>query len=50
MTVGFQQLLLAQIEKLKHDPDKHGKALSEDLIGYPSIRAVGLNKTYAGWV
>lgn len=36
-----QQLLLARIEKLKHDPDKQGKALSEDLIGYRSIRAVG---------
>ena len=36
-----QQLLLSRIEKLKHDPDKQGKALSEDLIGYRSIRAVG---------
>lgn len=36
-----QQLLLARIEKLKHDPDKQGKALSEYLIGYRSIRAVG---------
>ena len=36
-----QQLLLVRIEKLKHDPDKQGKALSEDLIGYRSIRAVG---------
>ncbi|MGC1395283.1 MAG: type II toxin-antitoxin system RelE/ParE family toxin [Coleofasciculaceae cyanobacterium] len=32
---------MARIEKLKHDPDKQGKALSEDLIGYRSIRAVG---------
>ncbi|NER24660.1 MAG: hypothetical protein F6J96_28960 [Symploca sp. SIO1C2] len=28
-----QQLLLSRIEKLKHDPDKQGKALSADLIG-----------------
>lgn len=38
---GEQQLLLTRIEKLKHDPEKQGKALSEDLIGYRSIRAVG---------
>jgi len=36
-----QQLLLSRIEKLKQDPDKQGKALSADLIGYRSIRAVG---------
>lgn len=36
-----QQLLLTRIEKLKHDPDKQGKPLSEQLIGYRSIRAVG---------
>ena len=36
-----QQLLLTRIEKLKHDPDKQGKALSEELIGYRSLRAVG---------
>lgn len=36
-----QQLILTRIEKLKHDPDKQGKALSEQLIGYRSIRAVG---------
>lgn len=36
-----QQLLLARIEKLKHDPDKQGKALSKELIGYRSVRAVG---------
>ena len=36
-----QQLLLTRIEKLKQDPDKQGKALSEELIGYRSVRAVG---------
>jgi mRNA interferase RelE/StbE len=36
-----QQLLLTHLEKLKQDPDKQGKALSEDLIGYRSVRAVG---------
>ena len=36
-----QELLLARIEKLKHDPDKQGKALSDDLSGYRSVRAVG---------
>jgi mRNA interferase RelE/StbE len=36
-----QQLVLARIEKLKNDPDKQGKALSEELIGYRSVRAVG---------
>jgi len=36
-----QQILLTRIEKLKHDPDKQGKALSEELIGYRSVRAVG---------
>ena len=36
-----QKSLLTRIEKLKHDPDKQGKALSEELIGYRSVRAVG---------
>ena len=36
-----QQLLLARLEKLKHEPEKQGKALSEELTGYRSIRAVG---------
>lgn len=36
-----QQLVLARIEKLKHDPEKQGKSLSEELIGYRSVRAVG---------
>jgi mRNA interferase RelE/StbE len=36
-----QQLLLSRIEKLKSEPHRQGKALSEDLIGYRSIRAVG---------
>lgn len=36
-----QELLLARLEKLKQDPDKQGKALSDELIGYRSIRAVG---------
>ncbi|MCU0545655.1 MAG: type II toxin-antitoxin system RelE/ParE family toxin [Oscillatoriaceae cyanobacterium Prado104] len=36
-----QHLLLARLEKLKHEPEKQGKALSEELTGYRSIRAVG---------
>ncbi len=36
-----QQSLLARLEKLKHEPEKQGKALSEELTGYRSIRAVG---------
>ncbi len=36
-----QQLLLARLEKLKQEPEKQGKALSEELTGYRSIRAVG---------
>jgi mRNA interferase RelE/StbE len=32
---------LTRIEKLKDEPDKQGKALSEELSGYRSIRAVG---------
>lgn len=29
------------MEKLKHEPEKQGKALSEELTGYRSIRALG---------
>jgi mRNA interferase RelE/StbE len=36
-----QQVLLARLEKLKVEPDKQGKALSEELSGYRSVRAVG---------
>lgn len=36
-----QELLLARLDKLKQEPDKQGKALSDELIGYRSIRAVG---------
>ena len=36
-----QKLLLTRLAKLKHDPDQQGKALSEELIGYRSVRAVG---------
>ena len=36
-----QEIILARLEKLKHDPDKQGKALSKELIGYRSVRAVG---------
>jgi mRNA interferase RelE/StbE len=32
---------LARLEKLKYEPDKQGKALSEELSGYRSVRAVG---------
>lgn len=36
-----QQLLLKRLEKLKYEPDKQGKPLSQELHGYRSIRAVG---------
>ena len=36
-----QSVILTRIEKLKDEPDKQGKALSEELSGYRSIRAVG---------
>ncbi len=36
-----QSVILARIEKLKDEPEKQGKALSEELAGYRSIRAVG---------
>ena len=36
-----QSVILARIEKLKVEPEKQGKALSEELSGYRSIRAVG---------
>jgi mRNA interferase RelE/StbE len=32
---------LTRIEKLKDEPEKHGKTLSEELSGYRSIRSVG---------
>ena len=35
-----QQLLLGRLEKLKHEPDRQGKALSKELTGYRSVRAV----------
>ena len=36
-----QSVILIRIEKLKDEPEKQGKALSEELSGYRSIRAVG---------
>lgn len=36
-----QKLLLKRLEKLKREPDKQGKALSKELFGYRSLRAVG---------
>jgi mRNA interferase RelE/StbE len=36
-----QSIILTRIEKLKDEPEKQGKALSEELSGYRSIRAVG---------
>ena len=36
-----QSVILTRIEKLKDEPEKQGKALSEELSGYRSIRAVG---------
>lgn len=34
-------MILTRIEKLKEEPEKQGKALSEELSGYRSIRALG---------
>jgi mRNA interferase RelE/StbE len=36
-----QQLLIKRLEKLKYEPDKQGKPLSQELQGYRSLRAVG---------
>jgi mRNA interferase RelE/StbE len=36
-----QQLLIKRLEKLKYEPEKQGKPLSQELQGYRSIRAVG---------
>ncbi len=36
-----QSVILTRIEKLKDEPEKQGKALSEELLGYRSIRSVG---------
>lgn len=36
-----QQLLLSRMKKLKLEPDKQGKARSQKLVGYRSVRAVG---------
>ena len=36
-----QKLLLAKLEKLKHNPELQGKALVKELSGYRSVRAVG---------
>ncbi|WP_448572528.1 type II toxin-antitoxin system RelE family toxin [Trichothermofontia sp.] len=36
-----QQLIVARLEKLKSEPEKQGKALSNELAGYRSVRAVG---------
>ena len=36
-----QSIILTRIEKLKDEPEKQGKALSEELSGYRSIRSVG---------
>lgn len=36
-----QSLILNRLEKLKYEPEKQGKALTKELKGYRSIRAVG---------
>lgn len=36
-----QQLLIERIEQLQNEPEKQGKALTQTLKGYRSIRAVG---------
>ena len=36
-----QQLIIERIEQLQNEPEKQGKALTQPLKGYRSIRAVG---------
>lgn len=36
-----QQGLKNALERLREDPDKRGKALRDDLLGFRSLRAVG---------
>ena len=36
-----QSLIFKRVEKLKSEPEKQGKALTNELKGYRSIRAVG---------
>jgi mRNA interferase RelE/StbE len=36
-----QQILSERIDKLKTDPEKQGKALTEKLKGFRSVRAIG---------
>ncbi|MCH2243455.1 MULTISPECIES: type II toxin-antitoxin system RelE family toxin [Crocosphaera] len=36
-----QSLIFKRLEKLKSEPEKQGKALTNELKGYRSIRAVG---------
>jgi len=33
--------IIKRINRLDHDPEKQGKLLSEELVGYRSVRAVG---------
>lgn len=36
-----QKVLSERIDKLKHEPEKQGKPLVDNLSGYRSVRAVG---------
>ena len=36
-----REKIMERIDALTHDPDKQGKALTEELLGYRSLRAVG---------
>jgi mRNA interferase RelE/StbE len=37
----IQESLRIRLRRLEHEPDKQGKPMKEDLIGYRSVRAVG---------
>ena len=37
----IQQNIVKTMRRLAHDPDKQGRALTEELAGYRSVRAVG---------
>jgi mRNA interferase RelE/StbE len=37
----IRQAIVRRIDRLEREPEKQGKALTDELIGYRSIRAVG---------
>src|SRR5437762_139324 len=37
----IQYKILEAVDRLTHEPEKQGKALTDELVGYRSLRAVG---------